>query len=127
MRQIFTVRFIRFGLVGMLGMLIDFGVTWACKEQLKVNKYIANTIGFIIAVCSNYSFNRLWTFQSTDNHIGVQFTKFVIVSLTGLGINNLLLFLLIKNTKHNFYLSKLLVTGVVVFWNYFANLIYTFR
>jgi putative flippase GtrA len=127
MDKIFTTRFIRFGIVGILGTGIDFGVTWLCKEQFKINKYLANTIGFICAVCSNYFFNRLWTFESTDNHIVLQFSKFLVVALIGLGINNLLLYLLIKNTKQNFYLLKLIVTGVVVFWNFFANLLYTFH
>jgi putative flippase GtrA len=127
MEKIFNIRFIRFGIVGVFGTLIDFGVTWICKEQLKINKYLANTSGFICAVCSNYCLNRLWTFASTDNRIILQFSKFLVVSLIGLAINNLLLYLFVKNTKHNFYLLKLIVTGIVVFWNYFANLIYTFH
>ncbi len=127
MDKIFATRFIRFGMVGLLGTGIDFGMTWLCKEQLKINKYLANTIGFSCAVCSNYLLNRFWTFESTDNHIMLQFSKFLVVALMGLAINNLLLYLLVKKVKYNFYLLKLIVTGVVVFWNFFANLLYTFH
>jgi putative flippase GtrA len=43
-------RIIKFGLTGLLGMAIDFGATWLCKEKIKINKYIANAIGFTLAV-----------------------------------------------------------------------------
>jgi putative flippase GtrA len=127
MRKIFSTRIIKFGVVGMSGMVIDFGTTWICKEKLKINKYIANSTGFVCAMFSNYILNRFWTFESTDNHIATQFTKFLFVSLIGLGINNLLLYILVKNTKLNFYLLKLMVIGIVFIWNYFANLLYTFH
>jgi putative flippase GtrA len=127
MYKIFSARFIKFAVVGLSGMVIDFSVTWLCKEKLKINKYIANSAGFICAMFNNYSLNRYWTFESTDTHIATQFTRFLLVSLIGLAINNLLLFLLVKNTRLNFYLLKLFVIAIVFVWNYFANLLYTFH
>jgi putative flippase GtrA len=127
MFKILNARFIKFGLVGMSGMMIDFGVTWICKEKIKINKYVANSTGFICAMSSNYLLNRYWTFESNDSNIATQFTKFLLVSLMGLAINNLLLYVLVKNTKFNFYLLKLVVIGLVFLWNYFANLLYTFH
>ena len=127
MNKILNARFIKFGIVGMSGMIIDFGTTWICKEKLKINKYIANSTGFVCAMLSNYCLNRYWTFESTDNHVAIQFTKFLLVSLIGLAINNTLLYLFVKNTKLNFYLLKLFVIGIVFIWNYFANLLYTFH
>jgi putative flippase GtrA len=127
MDGIFNTRFIRFGIVGILGMIVDFGVTWVCKEKLKINKYIANSTGFTCALINNYLLNRYWTFASTNNPIIYQFTKFLLVSLIGLGINNLLLYIFVRNTKHNFYLLKLCVIGIVFFWNYFANTLFTFH
>lgn len=120
-------KFLKFGIVGMSGMLIDFSTTWICKEKLQINKYIANSAGFTLAVFSNYLLNRYWTFQSTDNHIATQFSRFLLVSIIGLAINNLILYLLVKNTTFNFYLLKLFVIGIVFLWNYFANLLYTFH
>jgi putative flippase GtrA len=127
MNSILNARLIKFGLVGVTGMAIDFSVTWICKEQLRINKYIANSAGFICALTNNYLLNRYWTFASTNSPIVYQFTKFLIVSLIGLGINNLLLYLFVKHTRYNFYLLKLCVIGIVFIWNYSANLLYTFH
>lgn len=127
MKGILNARLIRFAIVGMSGMVVDFGITWLLKEKLRVNKFIANATGFSCAVINNYLLNRYWTFDSSNTQIATQFAKFLVVSLIGLGINNLLLYLLVKRTKHNFYLLKLFVTAVVFMWNYFANLLYTFH
>jgi putative flippase GtrA len=127
MSSIFDTRFIKFGLVGISGMAIDFSVTWLCKEKLQLNKYIANSAGFCCAVISNFLLNRYWTFNAIAQPVAGQLAKFALVSATGLLINNILLYLLVKYFKTNFYLLKLIVIGLVFFWNYFINFLFTFN
>jgi putative flippase GtrA len=119
-------KFLKFGIVGASGMIVDFSLTYLFKEILKVQKYVANAIGFTIAATVNYTFNRIWTFQSTDPHVTVQFFKFFFISTVGLGINTLILFILVSKYKKNFYLSKLFAIGVVLIWNFTINLLFTF-
>lgn len=120
------IKFIKFGLVGASGILVDFGVTVLCKEYLKIQKYVANSLGFTMAVVSNYTWNRLWTFQSEDPHIYTQFGKFLLVSVIGLVLNNLAIYLLNGKLKIHFYIAKALAIAVVMLWNFFANYWYTF-
>jgi len=108
-------------------MVIDFGTTWLLKEKLKVNKYIANSTGFILAASSNYLFNRFWTFHSENPRIATEYMSFILISAIGLAINNLIIFLLNEKMKLNFYLSKLFAIGVVTIWNFFMNYMITFR
>ena len=49
-----------------------------------------------------------------------------LVSLIGLGINTLILYIFNEKLKWNFYLSKVFATGVVMLWNFFANNFFTF-
>lgn len=107
-------------------MVIDFSITYFFKEIVKIEKYVANAIGFTVAAITNYLLNRIWTFESLNPDIPFEFFKFFIVSLIGLGINTLILFILVSKFKKNFYLSKLFAIGVVMFWNFFVNWIYTF-
>src|ERR1700739_1383837 len=127
MKQLINPRILKFGIVGIIGMGIDFGVTWTCKERLRINKYIANSLGFTCALINNYLLNRYWTFNAAASPVVYQFAKFIIVSLIGLGLNNLLLYLFVKKTKYNFYFLKLCVIGIVFVWNYIANSFYTFH
>jgi len=103
----FFWKFIKFGAVGISGMVVDFGVTWLCKEIFKIEKYISNAIGFTLAATTNYILNRIWTFESQDPGIAVEYTKFFVVSAIGLGINTLVLWFFVSKFKMNFYLSKL--------------------
>lgn len=125
--KILLLKFIKFCVVGFSGMMIDFGTTWLLKEKAGVNKYIANSTGFCLAATSNYIWNRLWTFQSENSQIGFEYLSFIIISVAGLGINNLVIFIFSDKLKFNFYFSKLIAIGVVTIWNFIMNYLITFR
>jgi len=124
--ELFTT-FMKFAVVGMSGLALDFGLTFVCKEWLQINRYVANGIGFTTAASSNFVFNRIWTFDSAHPDVSIQYIKFVAVSLAGLFINSLILMLLHDRMKWNFYFCKLLAIGFVLVWNFTLNLIFTFR
>lgn len=121
------IRFVRFGIVGASGMVVDFGVTWLCKEKLRWNKYISNSLGFICAATSNYILNRIWTFESQNEELIREYSSFLIIAVIGLGLNNLIIYLLHGKLKWNFYLSKLIAIGCVTLWNFIMNYVFTFR
>jgi len=123
----FFLKFLKFCLVGFSGMIIDFGITWVLKEKAGINKYIANSTGFILAASSNYFWNRIWTFHSVNTQIAAEYTSFILISLVGLVINNLIILLFSDKLKMNFYLSKLIAIGVVTVWNFLMNYLFTFN
>ena len=125
--QTLIERFLKFCVVGGSGVVVDFGITYLAKELLKLNKYVANSLGFVCAATSNYILNRMWTFASNDPDIMMQYIRFFGFSLVGLAINNFVIYLLHDKVKWNFYLVKLIATGVVTFWNFGMNYIFTFQ
>jgi len=120
-------QFLKFGVVGLLGTVIDFFFTWLCKEKLKWNKFLANSVGFMLAATSNYILNRIWTFESDNPEVGREYFSFFIVSVIGLGLNNLILYLLHEKGKMNFYLAKAFAIALVTLWNFVANYFFTFH
>lgn len=122
----FILKFLKFVAVGFSGLLIDYGFTYIFKEWFKVQKYIANSIGFTIAASSNYVLNRVWTFESDNPDIAIEYSQFLIISIIGLGLNNLILWLIVSRFKINFYLAKFFAIIVVTLWNFLANFFYTF-
>lgn len=122
----FILKFIKFGIVGFTGVAVDFSITYICKEWLRIQKYVANSIGFTVAASSNYILNRIWTFKSQDPNIALEYTEFLLISLVGLGINNFILWIVHSKFKQNFYISKLFAIAVVTIWNFFANYYITF-
>ena len=120
------IKFIKFCIVGFSGLLIDFIITYISKEKLKIHKYISNSLGFIIAVCTNYYLNRIWTFDSNSTQIFEEYTSFFIISIVGLITNNIFLYLFHEKLGKQFYTSKLIAILLTSFWNFFANYYYTF-
>ena len=123
----FLLKFIKFSAVGLSGLFIDYAFTYIFKEIFKVQKYVSNSIGFTIAASSNYIFNRIWTFESKNPDIAVEYTEFIVISLIGLGLNNLIIWLIVSKFKINFYLAKFFAIIVVTLWNFLANFFITFN
>ena len=126
LEKAFILKFLKFCVVGVSGTVIDFGLTWLCKEIFKIPKFLANAIGFVVAATNNYILNRIWTWGSTNEQIGIEYTKFFFVSLIGLGLNTLILYIFNEKIKMNFYVSKVIATGFVMLWNFLANNYFTF-
>ena len=120
------VKFLKFSAVGASGVIVNFGVTWFFKEVCKLNKYLSNILGFIFAATTNYLLNRWWTFQSSNPQVGTEYAKYFLISVVGLGIDTLTVYLLNGKLKWNFYLSKVFAIGAATLWNFFGNLLFTF-
>ena len=125
--QAYLFKFLKFGVVGFSGLFVDFGITYLTKEKLNIPKYIANALGFLTAATTNYFLNRVWTFESDNPELMVEFTEFFIISIIGLGLNTLLLWLLVSRFKMNFYVAKVFAIGLVTIWNFLANAFITFN
>lgn len=120
------VQLIKFGTVGLLGMAIDFMVTYFFKEQLHFNPYLANALGFALAVVNNYLVNRKWTFKSHEKAMGKQFAQFLLIALIGLGLNTGCIYVL-QLLHIPFYIAKCLAIALVFVWNYTLNSTLTFN
>jgi len=120
-------KILKFGAVGILGMCVDFFVTWLCKEKLRFNKYIANSLGFSIAVVNNFFWNLRWTFHATGVNTTSYFERFVLFSVIGLGLNNFFIFLFNDKLGINFYVAKFLAIVCVFIWNFSANNYFNFH
>ncbi|MFB0908204.1 MAG: putative flippase GtrA [Spirosomataceae bacterium] len=115
-------KLIKFGVVGFSGLIVDFGITYLFKEKLRVNKYVANGLGFSVAVVSNFFLNKWWTFEDAGQDYLSQFLTFTTVAIVGLVINQGILYLLHEKVKLNFYFAKLVAIGAVTLWNFgFSN------
>lgn len=120
-------KFLKFGVVGFSGLLIDFGFTYLFRNILKVNQYFSNAVGFIFAATSNYILNRIWTFESNNPEIFTEFSEFFMISLIGLGINSIILWILVSKLNRRFYFSKLVAIVITTLWNFIANVFFTFN
>jgi hypothetical protein len=57
--------FIRFGIVGTLGLVWDTATVYAVKGFAGL--YVAGACGFVVAATINWAINRFWTFRHLDH------------------------------------------------------------
>jgi len=124
--QAFLIQSIKYTVVGGTGTGINFGLTYWLKEKVRINAYIANSIGFGISITLNYILNRVWTFESDNPDILQEYGIFMTVAGTGLLLNHYCVYFLSTRYKINFYIAKLIAVTVVGMWNFFLNTFYTF-
>ncbi|HET6446363.1 MAG TPA: GtrA family protein [candidate division Zixibacteria bacterium] len=148
-------RFTKFLVVGTLGFIIDFGTLTFLVEVVDlpglvadntqfselVGLVLANTISFTLAVISNFTLNRFWTYpESRSVRKRVQLPQFTVVSIAGLVINNIIFALsvplfdrlisafdIVPTAIEAYIPAKILATIVVLFWNFFVNRYWTYR
>src|SRR5258708_4148907 len=63
-------RFLKFAVVGTIGAVLDFGILYILQATIlpphtTLNVVIATTISFLTAVCSNFIWNRYWTYPDS--------------------------------------------------------------
>lgn len=148
-------RFAKFLIVGTIGFIIDFGTLTFLVEVVDLpglvaentpfselfGLVLANTISFSLAVVSNFTLNRFWTYpESRGIRKRIQLPQFTSVSIAGLLINNIIFALsvplfdalissvaFIPNAIDAYIPAKILATIVVLFWNFFVNRYWTYR
>jgi len=120
------VKLLKYMLIGIGATAIDFGLTFLLKEKAKINKYIANSIGYTSAATFNYIFNRIWTFDDTNPQIITQYLIFTTISLIGLGLTNLFIWIFNEKLGVNFYVSKVIALFIVFVWTFTAHNLITF-
>jgi putative flippase GtrA len=125
--KILIEKLFKFAIVGLSGIVVDFSITWLLKEKIKLNKYISNTIGFSVAVTTNFFLNYIWTFKNSNSNITADFQIFFIIAIVGLLLNNLFIYLMHGIKKYNFYLAKATAVILVFAWNFTANYFFNFH
>jgi len=118
---------LKFTIIGSIGVGTNFIITWVFKELIKSNKYLANSIGYIVAMCFNFVGNRIWTYSSTQDNVLFQIFKFLIVVSVGVFLNHIIVFYFHNKMNWNFYFSKIIAVIIIFFWNFTMHTIFTFN
>ncbi len=140
-----TKRFIKFALVGVSGTIVDFSIFNLCLSVFHLPSVVSSVCSFSVAVINNFVWNRLWTYpESREKSLSSQLVKFIIVSVMGLvirtplfaaiegplirfagtSLSSITLFTP-ETIGHNLALAFAII--VVLFWNYFANRLWTYK
>ena len=119
---------------GGICFLVELAVLILLKGKFGVDTLIATPIAFLVSVILNYLLCVVWVFRGAKNHGAGAKAGFLITSVIGLGLNELLMLvfrlilgedaviLTLGSRQVNMYvLNKCLATLIVMIWNYFSK------
>ena len=120
-------QMIRYGFVSGLAFLVDFFSMYAGIHAFHLPVLLATTIAFTLGIIVNFITSTLWVFDSSARRRHVEMGLFLLVGVTGLGLNALIVWFGHEVLGIWAMVAKLISTAVVFFWNYLLRryLIYT--
>jgi len=119
-------RFIRFCFVGLASTLIDIALLTLFVEIFKWPVILSNTLSFSCGAINSFICNKYWTFENKEKKIMGQVSKFLLITLIGLALNDLIIYILIRFGAW-YLLAKIIATVIVIFWNFHGHRRVTFR
>lgn len=132
---LFRPRFIKFGIVGASGVVVNLAVLYVgqeylfaevAQETLRLNLSLA--LAIFIATISNFFWNRRWTWQDRKHHqrvpVVVQFIQYALACWVGIavqfGLTNLFALFL------HYLVANLIAVVIASLFNFVANDFWTF-
>ena len=129
-----TAEIVRFAVTGGVCFLVELAILILLKGRFGVDTLIATPVAFLISVILNYLLCVVWVFRGAKNRGAGAKAGFLITSLIGLGLNEVLMLLFrltlgedaviltVGSRTFNMYvLNKCLATLIVMIWNYFSK------
>ena len=137
MSKLFAQIF-KFTIVGGLSFAVDFIVYGFLCNVLYVHYIIAGIVGFLVSVVVNYLLSMKFVFVSKeDMRKDKEFIIFVVLSLIGMVLNSMLLFVCIDLVYMNWIwlmqtlnrecvnlVAKIIATGIVMVYNFVTRKIF---
>lgn len=117
-------QILKFGVVGGLAFLIDYGLLYVLTEFVGIHYLISSVISFTVSLIFNYILSIKWVFDVTKKQTAKEITIFVILSVIGLGINQVVMYVG-SDLLHIYYmLTKIIATAIVMVWNFVTRKIF---
>lgn len=117
-------QILKFGVVGGGAFLIDYSVLYLLTEFVGIHYLISSVISFIVSLIFNYILSIYWVFDVTKKQTSREVFVFVILSVIGLLINQVVMYVG-SDLLHIYYmLTKLVATFIVMVWNFVTRKIF---
>ena len=119
-------KIVRFGVIGGINTLLDFGLLFVFNKLLGIDVIVANIMSTTIAFLFSFTMNKKYTFKTSGTDVKREFILFVVVTLFGLWVLQSLVIWGVTPLLTGFGLhdnavllvAKLFATGVSLVWNY---------
>ena len=122
---------LRYLVTGGFAFIVDFGLFALCLYIFEWHYLLANLVGLVAGLVLNYTLSIVWVFTACKRTLEkkkvAEFTLFALVGIAGVGINQVLMYLMVGILDLNEMVSKMIAAILVLLWNFGARKLMLFR
>lgn len=109
-----------YGCASVVALSVDVGLLYLLVEYADMNHVAAATISFLGGLIMNYGLARLFVFKHSKLPFRQEFLLYGVIGIAGLGLNDLIIYLLVWLQVWYMY-AKAVSVAVVFFFNFFGR------
>lgn len=121
---------LRYGVCGGVCTAINL-LLFAALLRRGIHYLLANSAAYLIAVAINYILSKFYVFSATESGSGKEsfgeFGRFLLVRLLSLGPDNALFYIMVDILRMNEYVSKILLSAVMIMAVFLVTKTFVFR
>lgn len=121
MKKLF-IQIIRFVITGGSAFVIDYGLMIFFTEIMHIAYTWSNILAFSVSVIYNYVLSTKWVFDVKNEQSSVvKLSVFLILSIIGLGINEIVLVTSVEVIGMHYTVGKIVAAGIVMVYNFVSR------
>ncbi len=127
-------QFVRYTIVGGIAFIVDFLTLSIIYKILLYNfhygLFLGTAAGFIVGTIVNYCISRRFVFSkdtSRIKNIFFEFLIYTIIGILGLLLTEVGMYIGVEVFLFNYAITKILVAGVVLLWNFLVRRFLVFK
>ncbi len=121
-------QFIKFGLIGGVGTVINLLILYTFTEYLGFYYMFSAIIAFMVGATINFIMNKKWTFlERVREDFLIKYSKYFFVSIVALLGNLLILYILTEFVGIYYILSQFLAASASLIVNFFVSKKWIFK
>lgn len=135
MLKALVFEFMRYVVVGGIAFVVDAGTLYLLKRFVLSGGsdwelFVCTALGFVAGLAVNYILSLVFVFKQKNNKNSGKsvagFLIFAVVGLIGLGLTELGMYIGVQVWGWHVLITKVLVAGIVLVWNYAGRKIFVF-
>ena len=118
---------LKFGAVGIIAFIIDYGTLIILTEVLNIHYLVSSFISFSTSTIFNFVASIKWVFDTNGKGSLKTFLTFIIFSVIGLGLNQVIMVLGVESVGVHYTITKIVATSIVMVFNFITRKLFLER
>lgn len=121
------ITLVRYFLFAGTATVIDISLLFILTEFANLYYMLSAGIAYFAGMITNFVLNKFLNFETAEKNYTKQFSKFFVIAIIGLGLNQLIIYFLVETFDLWYMIARLISLFVVFSWSYLGNKYFTFK